>query len=701
MTTIVEDKRPYTQVVAGAGATDIPFEWWVRSAADMRVLIDGVLNEDWTIADAHLQNSAGGNVVLDTPLVGGEVVTVLVKNVFNRLTQYTESGSFKASAINLELAFMLSCMQENRRDFERTMKLDEASEIDPDEFKYVGDVTDGAVLMFDGPDGNLIAGPTGNQITAAQGYANAASASATAAATSATAAATAKTNAETAETNAETAETNAETAQAAAEAARDTAITNANTATTQAGIATTQAGIATTQASNASTSASTATTQAGIATTQAGIATTQASSAASSASDAAALLDSFDDRYLGPKASDPTLDNDGNALLTGALYWNTVASEMRVYNGSSWTAAYLPAGSYVLKAGDSLTGALNFAQGADIASATTTDIGAATGNFVHVTGTTTITGLGTVQAGTIRVVRFAGALTLTHNATSLILPGSANITTAANDVAVFVSEGSGNWRCISYQPAGGVGNNIQIFTSSGTWNKPSGFDPDSPVLIEAWGGGASGSHSASGYNSGSGGGSYWSRWMKLSELAATETVTVGAGGTGVAYTQGSNGGNSSFGAFLTAYGGTAGTTGNSNVGGAGGSPLGQSARGTRTTVTASQTVFSTLGDGGTNGAAGVHGGLYNGGGGGSGSAGGSFAGGAAMNGGGGGAGGGAASNGTGGVSLNGGNGGKGQATIVAEADGAAPGGGGGGRYAGPDRPGHGGRGEVRVSVFRK
>lgn len=103
-----------------------------------------------------------------------------------------------------------------------------------------------------------------------------------------------------------------------------------------------------------------------------------------------------------------------------------------------------------------LAAAVNFAKGADIASATTTDIGAATGNFVHITGTVTITGLGTVQAGTIRHVRFAGALTLTYNASSLILPGAASITTAANDVAVFVSEGSGNWRCLSYQKASGA-----------------------------------------------------------------------------------------------------------------------------------------------------------------------------------------------------------------------------------------------------
>lgn len=102
-----------------------------------------------------------------------------------------------------------------------------------------------------------------------------------------------------------------------------------------------------------------------------------------------------------------------------------------------------------------LGNAINFKQGASIVAAATTDIGAATGNYVTVTGTTTITGFGTVQAGTLRIVRFAAALTLTHNAVSLILPGSANITTAAGDVGIFASEGTGNWRCMSYTRANG------------------------------------------------------------------------------------------------------------------------------------------------------------------------------------------------------------------------------------------------------
>ena len=70
--------------------------------------------------------------------------------------------------------------------------------------------------------------------------------------------------------------------------------------------------------------------------TSATTATTKASEAATSATNAAASYDSFDDRYLGAKGSDPSVDNDGASLITGALYFKTDGSGMKVYNGSAW-----------------------------------------------------------------------------------------------------------------------------------------------------------------------------------------------------------------------------------------------------------------------------------------------------------------------------------------------------------------------------
>jgi hypothetical protein len=104
-------------------------------------------------------------------------------------------------------------------------------------------------------------------------------------------------------------------------------------------------------ASAANTSASNAASSASAASTSASNAASSASAASASASAAAASFDSFDDRYLGPKSSDPSVDNDGNALIAGALYFNTTANEMRVYTGSAWLAAYLPVGSYATLTG--------------------------------------------------------------------------------------------------------------------------------------------------------------------------------------------------------------------------------------------------------------------------------------------------------------------------------------------------------------
>ena len=165
-----------------------------------------------------------------------------------------------------------------------------------------------------------------NSATAAATSATNASNSASAASTSATNAASSASSASTSASSASTSATNAANSATSASSSASTATTQASTATTQAGIATTQAGIATTQASNASTSATAA--------------LTYANDAAASAAAAATALDNFDDRYLGAKSSDPTVDNDGNALVTGALYYRTTSpAGMKVYDGAQWLAA--------------------------------------------------------------------------------------------------------------------------------------------------------------------------------------------------------------------------------------------------------------------------------------------------------------------------------------------------------------------------
>lgn len=134
--------------------------------------------------------------------------------------------------------------------------------------------------------------------------------------------------------------------------------------------------------------------------------------------------------------------------------------------------------------GGTLTSALNEAPIATLASASTVNIGAAAANTIGVTGTTTITAFDTIASGAVRRVIFSGILTLTHNGTSLILPTAASITTAAGDVAEFVSLGSGNWRCTGYERAsgaalsgGGGGGGLTHFTEAVSTASPNATVP--------------------------------------------------------------------------------------------------------------------------------------------------------------------------------------------------------------------------------
>jgi hypothetical protein len=159
-------------------------------------------------------------------------------------------------------------------------------------------------------------------------------------------------------------------------------------AASQATVATTKAAEAAASASAASSSATTAATEASNASTSASNSETSkiAAVAAQAAAELAetnaetaqaaaeAALDSFDDRYLGAKASDPTLDNDGNALIAGALYFNTTTEVMMTYTGSLWQT--ITTGSGGLQAANNLS---------DVASASTsrTNLGVAIGTDVQ------------------------------------------------------------------------------------------------------------------------------------------------------------------------------------------------------------------------------------------------------------------------------------------------------------------------------
>ena len=185
----------------------------------------------------------------------------------------------------------------------------------------------------------------GTSATTATTKASEAATSATNAASSATSASGSASTATTKASEASTSATNAASSATSATSSASTATTKASEASTSAtnaassaSTASGHASTATTKASEAATSATTSTTQATTATTKATESASSATAAAASAVAAAASADAFDDIYLGSKSSDPTVDNDGDELNAGDLYFNTTSNVLKYYDGSAWNA---------------------------------------------------------------------------------------------------------------------------------------------------------------------------------------------------------------------------------------------------------------------------------------------------------------------------------------------------------------------------
>jgi len=329
------NKVSYT---ASGSQTVFAYTFKIYEDADLEVYVNGILKTlttDYAVSNAGVDT--GGNVTFGTGLTASDTVVIIRVLDLTQEADYVENDPFPAETHEDALDRLTFITQQHQETLDRTLKfaktvtdagdveiLDDANgrankvfafdangDLDATELEIgtftgnwatatnyvardiVKDTTNNNIYIASAPHASTGSLPisTNTDVSkwdllvdaaSASSSASAAATSATAAATSATAAATSKTGADTAKTGAETAKTGAETAKTAAETAK-TASETAQTATE-------------------------------------------------------AVYDSFDDRYLGTKTTDPSTDNDSNTLLDGALYFNTTNNVMMVYDlgGTTW-----------------------------------------------------------------------------------------------------------------------------------------------------------------------------------------------------------------------------------------------------------------------------------------------------------------------------------------------------------------------------
>jgi hypothetical protein len=300
--TISSENRKAGPFSGNGVTTAFPFAFKVFSTDEVYVVQaddDGiesvlVLNSDYTVAINPNQNTnPGGTVTLSTALPDDFTMVVTSDIEYLQPTDLTNQGGFYPNVINNALDRLTILVQQLREDVSRSAKLPITNAADADSL-----VADIVLLADNNANINTVASNIGDVNTVANDIANVSTVAGSIANVSTVAGSIA---------NVSTVATN---------------IASVNSA------ATNMAAIiaAPTQASNAAASA--------------GAAANSETNAAASAAAAAASLDNFDDRYLGPKTSDPTVDNDGDPLEVGALYYRSTAPVgMKVYDGAQWIEA--------------------------------------------------------------------------------------------------------------------------------------------------------------------------------------------------------------------------------------------------------------------------------------------------------------------------------------------------------------------------
>jgi hypothetical protein len=224
-----------------------------------------------------------------------------------------------------------------------------------------------------------------------------------------------------------------------------------------------------------------------------------------------------------------------------------------------------------------LSKAITEAKGAAIASAGTTDIWTpADGNYIHITGTTTITSFGTApQAGAERVLVFDSALTITYNATTLKTPTGASLSMTAGSFAIVRADTTANMVVIYASSSSSAApiKHTTVLTSGTSWTTNAAHKWVTVTVIG--GGGGGGGNGASNSSSGGGGaGGVASKTYLTLDPSTSYTIAIGSAGSGGTNGNGGNGGNTTFTdgtTLITGSGGTGGQgSGTPAAGGGGG-----------------------------------------------------------------------------------------------------------------------------------
>ena len=392
---------------ATGGESTYAFSFTYLNSDHVKLYLDGVEDTSATFPTASSITASAGN-----PAVNTVVLVIRETPRTALLTTISNSGSIRNTDLNNQSLQALYVAEEARD------KLDGVMSLSAD-----GTYWDAQVSAVNKLISNVL-DPVSDQDASTKAYTD-------------LIAATAVSDAQTA----------ASTATTQVLTAADVVTTNADVVLTNADVVTAgnSASTATTQASNASTSASNASTSETNA-----AASESAAQAAQTAAETAA--DNFDDTYLGAKASAPTVDNDGDALSTGDLYFNTGTNDLWVYNGSVWQLAAVSTAGFPTLAGTNAWTGTNDFQGTltiDGVQTTSDDDGTKTtgtytpvvtdGNFKEIVngGAFTLAPPAETCTMVIQVLNNASAGAITTSGFTIV-DGDAQATTNTNKFMYFI-----------------------------------------------------------------------------------------------------------------------------------------------------------------------------------------------------------------------------------------------------------------------